>query len=299
MASTFTPNIGLEIPARGDDVGVWDTPWNNNTTVLDAVNGGIAFIGLNNSNVVLSAAQFRSKTIVFNSTLTGNVSITFPTSFIKSYEIQNVCTGSSAFTVTLGTSASALVIGCPPGDTVDVTNNAGVMQYRNLGHVGEYLDVCGTSVPIWISACTVPPYLNCDGTSFSSATYPILTLYMGGTTLPDSRGRCRFNNNSGTGRITSGISGVNGNVNYSAGGNQLLHAHNHTITDPTHTHGHNAQIDNGPFQVNASAQVNIPSAAIGTLNANGTGISINNFGAGGSQNMPPAYVGGLTLIRAG
>jgi hypothetical protein len=26
MASTFTPNIQLEEPARGDDVGTWDTP---------------------------------------------------------------------------------------------------------------------------------------------------------------------------------------------------------------------------------------------------------------------------------
>src|SRR6267142_6458938 len=99
MVSTFTPNIQLEEPARGDQVGVWDTPVNSNMTSLDLVAGGITTISLNNSPVVLAAAQFQSKAITFNSTLTGGVLITFPTSFKKSYEIQNLCTGSSAFVV--------------------------------------------------------------------------------------------------------------------------------------------------------------------------------------------------------
>ena len=42
MASTFTPNIQLEEPARNDDVGVWDTPVNNNMTLVDLVVGAIA-----------------------------------------------------------------------------------------------------------------------------------------------------------------------------------------------------------------------------------------------------------------
>jgi len=103
MVSTFTPNLGFEEPARNDLVGVWDTPWNSNSTLLDLVTGGIATIPLNNSNVVLSGTQFQSKTIVFNSTLTGNVTVTFPSTFVKSYEIQNLCTGTSAFTILMTT----------------------------------------------------------------------------------------------------------------------------------------------------------------------------------------------------
>ena len=37
MASTFTPNIQLNEPARNDDVGTWDTPVNSNMTLIDLV----------------------------------------------------------------------------------------------------------------------------------------------------------------------------------------------------------------------------------------------------------------------
>src|SRR5882724_8789878 len=124
MVSAFTPNIQLEEQSRGDQVGTWDTPVNNNMTLVDKVVGAITTIGLNNSNVVLSSPQYQSKTIIFNSTLTGSVTITFPTSFIKSYEIQNLCTGTSAFTITLKTTAAGgQVICAPPGETIGVINN--------------------------------------------------------------------------------------------------------------------------------------------------------------------------------
>src|SRR5262245_17896934 len=134
MASTFTPNINLEQPARGDDVGTWDTPVNNNTGEIDLCIGGTATQGLNNSNVVLSAAQFQCAQITFNSTLTGSVSITFPTSFKKPYTIKNACTGSSAFTITLQTTAAGgQVIACPPGQPFDVVNDGANLSFKNFG----------------------------------------------------------------------------------------------------------------------------------------------------------------------
>src|SRR5712671_283737 len=175
MVSTFTPNIQWEEPARGDQVGTWDTPVNGNSTLIDLVAGAINTISLNNSPVVLAAAQFQSKSITFNSTLTGSVAITFPTSFHKSYEIRNICTGSSAFVITLGTTvAGGKVVCCPPGESVDVVNNGTDLYFHNLERVGSYWDYAGSSVPAWVSGCTVAPYLNCDGTAFSSATFPQL-----------------------------------------------------------------------------------------------------------------------------
>src|SRR5882672_2280586 len=106
MVSTFTPNINLEEPARGDLVGVWDTPVNANMSVIDLVVGSAVGINLNNSPVVLSAAQFQSNILVFSSTLTGSVTITFPSTFKKSYVVRNACSGSSAFTVTLQTTVA-------------------------------------------------------------------------------------------------------------------------------------------------------------------------------------------------
>lgn len=306
MASTFTPFLGFEEPARGDLVAMWDTPWNSNSSLLDLITGGIATISLNNSNVVLSQTQYKCKTLIFNSTLTGNIQIIFPSSFVKSYEVQNLCTATNTFNILLTTGVNgSQCVAAPPGETVNITNDgANNLQYRNFGHVGEYWDYGGATVPNWMAICglyngaSIPPYLNCDGTTFSSATYPQLALLMGTTTLPDSRGRSRFTLNQATGRITAGISGVDGNTRSAAGGIEYMQVHTHGVTDPSHGHTHNAQQNNGPNPMSAIAgTIAIQGAA--TINAAVTGVSINNNGAGGSQNMPPAYVGGLTFIRAG
>lgn len=213
MVSTFTPNIQLEEPARGDDVGTWDTPVNNNMTLLDLVSGAINTISLNNSPVVLSAAQFQSKNITFNSTLTGSVAITFPTSFIKSYQIRNICTGSSAFVIALGTTATGgKAICAPPGESIEVVNNGTDLYFHNLGRIGSYWDYGGSSVPAWVSGCSVAPYLNCDGTTFSSATFPQLAVILGGNTLPDRRGTAGYTLNQGTGRLTTASGGLDGNT---------------------------------------------------------------------------------------
>lgn len=212
MVSTFTPNIQLEEPARGDQVGTWDTPVNGNMTLVDKVVGAITTISLNNSNVVLSSPQYQCKTIIFNSTLTGSVSITFPTSFTKSYEIHNLCTGTSAFTITLQTTAGGTVLGAPLGEAVNIINDGSNLRYINLARIGSYWDYAGSSVPNWVSACSVAPYLNCDGTTFSAATFPALAVVLGSTTLPDRRGTAGYTLNQGTGRLTTAAGGLDGNT---------------------------------------------------------------------------------------
>lgn len=302
MVSTYSPNIQLEEPARGDQVGVWDVPVNSNMTVIDRVVGGIATISLNNSNVVLSAAQFQSRMITFNSTLTGQCVITFPTSFTKSYEVQNLCTGSSAFAVVL--ISGGKYVSCPPGEIVEVVNDGTDMKFKNLGRIGSYWDLASNTIPLWVQICSVPPYLNCDGSAFSAATYPALASILGGTTLPDTRGRFRCALDQGTNRMSVAI---NGSVLGAGGGDQLLqsHAHANTLTDPGHVHGLNVfggQVINaavgGSGNFN-SGPYSTPGLSV-TMNAALTGIVINNAAAGGgtSQNVPPAYIGGLTLIRS-
>lgn len=298
MVSTFTQNIQLEEPARGDQVNGWFTPVNAIMTTLDLSWGGTTTITASSTSVVLSATQFKSKTLIFTSTLTANITVTFPASFVKSYEILHQCSGSSAFTITLATTvAGGPVIGAPPGENVSVINNGGGLSYLALHRVGDYWDHAGSSVPNWVSVCTVPPYINCDGTAFSSATYPQLAGLMGTTTLPDSRGRARFSLNQGTGRITAGVSGVDGNTRSAAGGSESLQVHSHSVSDPSHNHGHNLNINNNAATVFQPGLSGVPTAAA-TINAAFTGISIQNAGSGASQNMPPAYIGGITMIRA-
>lgn len=298
MVSTFTQNIQLEEPARGDQVNGWFTPVNAIMTTLDLAWGGTTTITASSTSVVLSAAQFKSKTLIFTSTLTANITVTFPASFVKSYEILHQCSGSSAFTITLATTvAGGPVIGAPPGENVSVINNGGGLSYLALHRVGDYWDHAGSSVPGWVSVCTVPPYINCDGTAFSSVTYPQLAGLLGTTTLPDSRGRARFSLNQGTGRITAGIGGVDGNTKFAAGGSESTQLHTHAVSDPGHTHGHNLNI---VFDLASGPSLVLPYVQVGaaTISANVTSISINNAGAGASQNMPPAYIGGVTMIRA-
>lgn len=316
MVSTYSPNVQLEEPARGDQVGTWDTPVNSNMTVIDLVVGAINTISLNNSPVVLASAQYRSKQITFNSTLTGSCAITFPTSFTKSYEIQNLCTGSSAFIITLQTTAAGgQVVACPPGEIVDCVNDGTNIKFKNLGRVGSFWDYAGSSVPAWVSGCTVPPYLNCDGTTFSSATYPTLNLILGSSILPDIRGGSRATLNQGTARITTASGGIDGNTNLSRGGvgaqtigSSNIPAHGHAVTDPGHAHPPPAldrfylvQTSSGTgFSLGSGAgdvPVDHTSSNTGTKT---TGLTVNNSTYANSvlSIMSPTTIAGICMIRA-
>jgi microcystin-dependent protein len=313
MVSTFTPNIQLEEPARGDYVGTWDTPVNANMTLIDLVAGGQTSITLNNSPVVLSAAQFQCTEITFASTLTGSVTITFPTSFKKPYSVYHTCTGSSAFTITLQTTAAGgEVIAIPPGVFSEVINDGTNLRFRGLERIGSYWDYAGSSVPNWVSGCTKAPYLNCDGTAFSSATYPQLATILGGTTLPDARGRYRLATDQSAGRVSSAVAGFSPTTVGAGGGLQSqtlgssnLPAHNHPVNDPGHLHGpgsgssvfwtaqgSGAALSGGSFGVFVTASQ--------TATAN-TGLTVSNstYANSALAILPPTYVGGLTLIRAG
>lgn len=295
MASTFTTNIQLEEPARGDQAGTWDTPVNSNMTLLDRLFGNTT-IGLAAANVVLAAAQFQSGIITFNSTLTASVTITFPTSFTKPYAINNICTGSSAFVITLTTTAAGgQVIACPPG-TFQCMNDGSNIKFLNFGKIGEYWDYAGSSNPLWNTTCTVPPWLQCNSTTFSSGTYPLLLAILGSTTTPDARGRARVALDQGAGRISSAI--VADTVG-AAGGDQNMQVHNHVIniSDPQHTH----VITQTAFFCAAGSDYQIGGNGGGATASNAfTGVTAtsNNAGTGASQNVQPTYRGGITLIRA-
>src|SRR6516164_2494414 len=211
MPSTFTLSKVLELVPRGGDPGTWDAPENSNWQIVDSALGGIAAINITGSgNIVLSAAQFQSSIIMFTGTLSGSISVTFPTSFYGPYKIANFAVSSPPYNITLGTTAAASqVIGCRPQETFEVYNDGANLRHTGLPPVGTYWDYAGTAVPGWVSACTVPPFLNCDGTIFSAVTYPALNAILGGNVLPDSRGRYRHTLDQGVGRVTnqSSISG--------------------------------------------------------------------------------------------
>lgn len=313
---TYTANKNLAEPARGEYLGTWDTPVNSNTTILDNSLGGYVAVPLSNANVVLSPAQYQNTFITFTSTafggLAASVTITLPAvgSF---YTVQNLTSNTSSFTVTLATTAAGgQYIALPPGEPIDIFTDGTNVKFRNLGRVGSYWDYAGSSIPNWVSGCSIPPYLNCDGSAFSSAAYPVLATVLGGTTLPDSRGRVRAALNQGTARITTVISS---DIVGASGGDQNYPQHNHPayIYDPGHYHGivgvwtgpagasgqggsgQNLSTIASPWPTqSATTGVRVTSVAGSTTPNDMTA----NSGTGTGGNLQPTYIGGLTLIRA-
>src|SRR6266446_3375110 len=210
MVDPTTVNTSLAVPIRGTDVGTWDLPVNGNFNSIDSMMGSVTSVALTSASVTLATSQALVNVIRLTGTLLANVSITLP-GIYKSWTVDNQIVNSpSSFAVTLISTSGASIIGLPPGPQ-DVFYDGTNVNYRNLGRIGEYWDYAGTTVPTWVTASTKPPYLNCDGTAFSSATYPVLANLLGTTTRPDSRGRFRASLNQGTGRLTSGGAGIDGN----------------------------------------------------------------------------------------
>lgn len=329
MVEPTTVNRALIIPNTGDLAGTWGSAaLNPDFVAIDGMLGGFTSLSLSNANVTLSVpasfiatpsagpTQSQNALITFTGTLTGNVTITFP--MPGYYIVNNLCTVGS-FAVRLASSSPGKIICAPPGEAVHIFCNGTDMFYVNLGRVGEYLDLATSTIPAWITQCTVAPYLLCDGTTFSGATFPTLNSLLGGTTLPDLRGRARFALNGGTGRVTTAGSGINGDAILSAGGTQAQTiaqanlpaaalavtipsgqgAHEHTFGVTNNVGGSltpgsivtsNSGITTTGGTTKATTNVTLPQLT-GTAATGGAGTAL--------PIMPPAQISGITLIRAG
>lgn len=302
--SSNSVNRSYLLQTSGENPGTWGlTPGlNGNLNTIDTNLGGVATIALSSSNVTLTSTQYANGTIRLSGTLTANVNVVFPV--VQGWwTIDDQTTGLFVARITIG---SGQVICVEQGSAADILIDGTNVKFRNLPPVGTYLDVIDATVPLWISNCTVPPYLLCDGSTFSAATYPYLNTKLGGTTLPDLRGRSRFYLNGGTSRITTAISGIDGNTRLSAGGDQILalHTHANTLSDPGHVHTQDIRyytsVQGGTGAPGVPNVVAAGAATTFTNNSASTGISLTNAAAGGgsSSNMPPACISGITLIRA-
>jgi len=307
MVDPTTPNLVLAQPLRGTDVGTWDVPVNGNMGIIDQAFGGVTVVTLSSVGVVLASSQAQNSIIRITGTLTVNgVGITLP-SIYKGWTIDNQLTNSlSSFAVVISSTGGTSLIGIAPGVN-DIFYDGTTVKYRNLGRIGEYWDYAGPTVPTWVTNCTIPPYLNCNGSAFSSATYPILANSLGTTTLPDSRGRYRASLNQGTARINTSPGGVDGNTILAGGGADGItlltsqipaHSHPNALSDPGHAHSYTKPSNSG----NTGGGGSFGNLPVGDITGSATtGISIINANAGGGgthANLPPSYVGGITMIRA-
>lgn len=306
---TFTSNKGLGLPVVGGDAGAWGPPLNNNSSILDASLGGFSLISVSSVSgaLTLLASNSNNVYLFFSGSITQNTVVTMPT-IGSIYWMDNLTAGSSQFTLTVtSTGASASVIGLPPATLTSIfTASNGSIGYLNLPPVGTYWDYAGSSVPNWVTACSTPPWVNCDGTIISSVTYPNLVNILGGTTLPDSRGRGRSALNQGTGRLNSS-NGVDGNTLLAAGGNQavtLSSLHLPQLQDIQHTHGYTINGGGtipvgGAGQGGAGAAYELLTTSPFTINSAFTGLTYGSSAQIGTPNVQPTYMGGITMVRAG
>ena len=315
MSSNST-NRAYLLQTSGENPGTWglDPGLNGNFNKVDTNLGGVATIALSSSNVTLSATQYANGTIRLTGTLTGTVFVFFP-AVQGWWTVDNQTTGS--FAAALG------IVGLPgqfitvdQGAAADIFTDGTNVKFRNLPPVGTYLDVIETSTPLWILSCSVPPYLICDGSTFSAVTYPYLNAKLGGTTLPDLRGRSRFYLNGGTGRITTAGSGINGDTRLSAGGAQtvtLVTANlpaytpsgavvtsSCTLTLPTRSI--TTSVGSVPVPTNTANQTTGNQDILSTFPGTLAGATFAGSAQGGTSTavnkMPPACISGVTLIRA-
>ena len=215
MVDPVTSNMQFAVPTRGSDVGTWDTPLNGDWNISDIAFGGVSSISLSSSPVTLSITQAQNAVLRFSGTISGNITITLP-AISKFWTVENNTTG--AFVVTL-TTGSGKVIGLPPGEPCEVYSDGTDVKFKNLARTGQLFAWYATALPAWVSACTVLPYLNMDGSTFNATTYAALNAFLGGNTLPDLRGRMPAALNQGTGRITlHSTGGVDGNTLGASGG---------------------------------------------------------------------------------
>lgn len=311
MVDAVTVNRSLVVQATGANVGTWGTVSNGNYNLLDTIVGGLTSISTTGGSTTLNAAQLACGTISVSGALSSNAQLYFP-SVQGWWSIENLTTGSFVLQVCAAGASATQIIAVPPGEITDIQINGTVAKFRNLGRVGVYEDIADATVPAWITSCTVPPYLNCDGTTFSAATYPYLNTKLGGNTLPDLRGGSRATLNQGTGRITTAGSGVDGNTRFSRGGVETQ-----GLTLP--------QLPSATLSQNNTSSVTVIARQSSGVTSPGSGANIyldimQTTGGGGTSsatyplnqlvtvalggsntphnNLQPTTIAGITLIRA-
>lgn len=239
MTDPTTTNVLFAVPTRGSDPGTWDTPVNANTTSLDGYLGGFTTVSVSGSPVTLTAPagtatpgagpyQSQNRTLKFTGALSSNVAITLP--LPGEYTIINQTTGS--FVLTFNAASAGNIVSTPQGSIMKVwCDGTDVWLIKN--EIPGALTFLGgvSAVPAWISACSVKPYLLCDGSTYNIATYSGLgNLYLGtfggnGVTtfgVEDLRGRVPLAYDGTGTRITTAGSGINGQTLGAAGGTQSI-----------------------------------------------------------------------------
>lgn len=331
-----TVNLGIIVPLTGADVDTWgEDDINPNMVALDGYLAGVQNIAVTGGPITLTApagftatpsagpTQAQNAVLQFTGVLTANVVVTLP--LPGRYVVANLTTGNFQLQL-VGAVSVVEAIALPQGSYHTIINDGSRVRFVDLGKVGDLEFWAGlTSMPAWVTFCSVPPYIIAEGGLVSGgATFPYLMARLGpnfggnGTTsfgMPDLRGRVPLAYDATGARITVGGCGIAGTVMGAAGGSQSItlnidsmpsHYHAAGIFDPTHTHGHNAAVNGGGsgtggggFPLNAQGFATISAAGTGVRvnSSNGLDTTYSQGGNLGHFNVQPAQVCGIWVVK--
>lgn len=332
MVEPITTNRSLIVPNTGDLPGAWGTSaLNPNFQSIDTLFGGVTTISLSVTTTILltvpattgvwpggNPSQSMNALIKFTGAQTGSATIQF--TLPGFYIVSNQCTGTT-FVKLSPSAGGGNSIGAPPGQKVHVFYDGTDMDYVDLPTPGSALDlhINTTTLPPWMTACSVAPYLVKDGSVYTASVYPALSSLLGSTFggngvttfgVPDERNRMRLpvdtvGVQSGTTsqRVTNTLVGIIGTALGPAGGSAVMVATTGNLPAYTPT---------GTGSVSSVfANITIPASGvthmvIGTSSGDGgTGagntFTFNGAAQGGSSlptnNMPPTIVSFVPLIK--
>lgn len=337
MSDPLTVNVGLAVPTRGSDVGTWDIPVNGDFTALDGFFGGVQTVSAAASPITLTVpagftatpgagpTQAQNAVLRFTGALTGNVRVTLP--MPGPMIVENLTTGN--FVLSFQAVTATQVIAVDQGEIVRIYNDGANVRFIGLGAVG-HIEMWGglSAIPAWVAACTVPPYLLCDGSIYNFSTYPYLGKRLlgafggnGVTTfgVPDLRGRVPLAYDGTGARITAAGCGINGQTLGASADNQSvtptpsqIPSITSVLSSATATSGGNyIPVDSNPIQefdanISGGGAVRIPSSnppnagswsGVQSLAVTGTVTYTNNSQAS-ITNVQPSQVTGIPVIRA-
>ena len=114
MASTYTTNKVIEKPASGDYANAWAAPVNTDWDIIDQAFGGVTSLNATAGSVTLSAAQYRSLSLLISGAISANVTYTIPSTVGGQWLVYDTTTDSvgGPWTITIASAGggSSVVI---------------------------------------------------------------------------------------------------------------------------------------------------------------------------------------------
>jgi hypothetical protein len=322
MASTYSPDLRLELIGSGEQSGVWGSTTNLNLgSLVEQAVAGVETIAISSSNQALTAFfgavdQSRNAVLVLSSGAAANVYVP-PVS--KVYVVKN--TGSFAITMfnstVLGnTTAAGTGLAVAAGSTVSMFTDGTNFSAAGLPSGGA---TTGTGSLVFSASPTIssPTFtgtplaptasVTTDNTQIATTAFVrdiipagLISLWSGSVaSIPSGWFICDGNNGTPDLRnrfiVGAGSTYAVAATGGSANATLVSHTHTASVTDPGHTH--NAYGFAGDYSIPGGGAQSIvsastpPSQNVPTTSAV-TSISVSNSTEGSSAtnaNLPPYY----------